>query len=234
MEKRKETEPFTELEKSDLKGVASKLFSVPGHEDMVVRKSFVNVPLENAFEMTIHEKAEYLHNKAVEFKKIVDRLGIRMAKTDYVIGTDPAMNRPALFGVTERVDGENLHTMVHINAELADKVDELYVKILSGLFESYIKYDYSWYDSNNEQFVFGKAKGDKQPELYLVDVDPNIFTWGPEEMSQEERESNFWKRLEMILGEIEEIEGKVTEKGFKCSKSRQAIDKIIKEIPNFS
>lgn len=230
MEKRKETEPFIGLEKSELKGVNSKLFIVPGHEDMVVRKSFVNIPGEKAEEMTVHKKAEYLQNKAIEFKKIVDRLGIRMAKADYVIGTDSMTNRPALFGVTERIEGESLKEMALLDKELSNKIDELYAKIISDLIDSYKKENYFWCDPKNAQFIYGKTENDKEPGIYLVDVDPDILNWN--EVAMEDKESIFWNRLAWILSEMEDAEKKVDEKGFRFKKAREAMEKAKTEIFN--
>jgi len=230
MEKRKETVPFTELEKSDLKGITSNLFTVPGHEDMVIRKSFVNVSNEDAPEMTIHQKAEYLRNKAVEFKKIVDRLGIRMAKTDYIIGTDPKMNRPALFGVTERIDGKSLEETTLLDKDLVEKVDTLYSKIIIDLINSYKKELYFWCDPQNSQFVYGKTEKDSKQDIYLVDVDPDILNW--KDVAMESKEHLFWNRLTCILFEMEEAEGKTGEKGFRFKKAREAIDNAKTELFN--
>jgi hypothetical protein len=232
MEK-KEGHPFVSLENSDLKGNLSKLFCVPGREDLVVRKSFVNVPREKTAEMTVHEKAEYLQNRVVEFKKIIDRTGIRMAKTDYVIGKDPATDNPAIFGAVERIEGKSLHELTSLDKDTAKKVDELYAKIISELVDSYLNYGYFWFDSNNEQFVLGKANGDESPDIYLVDADPHIFKWGPPDLYPEEREAVLWGRLDMVVGEMEEMENKVDEKGFKFARSRQTLDRVINETPSF-
>lgn len=223
-------EPFIELEKSDFKGVSSELYRVPKHEDIVTRKSFVNVPDEKAEKMTIHEKAEYLRNKAVEFKKIVDRIGIRMAKTDYIIGTNPKTENPAIFGIAERVEGESLENMTLLSKEIAERVDSLYEKIISDLIESYLGYDYFWYDAKNPQFVFGKTVEDEKPDIYLVDVDPNIMKWGTPDLDPNEREAMFWNRLTMLENEIEKMEKKVDEKGFRLAKSRVAIKTAIEKF----
>ena len=243
MEKRKETEPFTELEKSDLKGVTSKLFTVPGHEDIVVRKSFVNVPYEKREEweskyanlseeekrkMMIYERMEYLRNKAVEFKKIIDRLGIRMAKTDYVIGTDTKTDKPALFGATERIEGKSLEEITLLDKDLAEKVDNLYAKIIIDLVESYKKELYFWCDPQNSQFVYGKTEKDNKQDIYLVDVDPDILNW--KDVAMENKEHLFWNRLTCILFEMEEAEGKTDEKGFRFKKAREAVEKAKTEI----
>lgn len=231
MEKRKEEEPFAKLEKSDFKGVTSKLFRVPGRDDLVIRKSFVNVPdekYEKTPEITIREKAEYLRNKAIQFKKIVDRLGIRMAETTYIIGTDPKTNAPALFGATERIEGENLEEMKLLDKEVTEKIDNLYAKIITDLIDSYKKENYFWCDPQNEQFVYGKKEKDEKSDIYLVDVDPDILDWNTVPM--ENKEHLFWNRLKCILFEMEEVEEKVGEKGFRLKKSREAIEKAKTEM----
>ena len=233
MEKRKETEPFIALEKSDLKGVTSKLFSVPGHEDMVVRKSFVNVPKEEdekTEKMTIHEKAEYLRNKAVEFKKIIDRIGIHMAETTYVIGTDQKTEKPTLFATTERINGKSLEEMTLMDKDLAEKVDDLYAKIINDLVDSYKKEHHFWCDPQNAQFVYGNTEKDEKSDIYLVDVDPDILDWNA--IQEEDKEHLFWNRLACVLFEMEEIEEKASEKDFHFKKSREAIDHAKTEMFN--
>jgi hypothetical protein len=229
---KEEDQPFIKLEKSDLKGNASKLFHIPGHEDMVIRKSFVDVPDMVADKMNVHEKAEYLRHKAIEFKKIIARLGIRTAKTDYVIGTDPATGNPALFGATERIDGENLKEMKFLDKETSVLIDEIYAKIISDLLNSYKKNGLFWCDMKNTQMIFGKTEKDKNPDIYLIDVDPHIIDWNVIEMDG--KEPAFWEILAWLLSEIEDMERKVGEKGFRFKKSREALEKVKTEIFNMA
>jgi hypothetical protein len=229
--------PFTQLRGSDIRGDNSIFYNIPGEPSMVVRKSFVNVSDGEAEEMDIHEKAEYLRNKAVEFKKIIDRLGIRTAKTDYIIGTDPEKDRPAIFGVTERIDGENLEETPFLDRETAEKVDDLYAKIIIESIDSYLKNGPYWHDPKNAQFVFGKAQGDEKPDIYLVDVDPNVHTWDEWEKLKEPQEfstkpeSIFWDHMKWILMEMEDLENKVDEKNFKLVKAREALERAKTAVP---
>jgi len=228
--------PFAKLRGSDIRGNNSVFYNVPDRSDIVVRKSFVNVHGEGSEEMTIHERAEYLKHQADEFRKIIERYGIKMAKTDYVIGTDPEKDRPAIFGVTERINGENLDKMSVLDKEMIDKVDELYTKIIAGLIDSYLEDGYSWYDPNNTQFVFGKAEGDEKPDIYLVDVDPHIFKWDNLELQKimkvEGKEGLFWKKMSWVRMNMDDMERKVGEKGFKFAKAREMLEKAKVEIPN--
>ncbi|MFA5831153.1 MAG: hypothetical protein WC878_04980 [Candidatus Paceibacterota bacterium] len=228
--------PFAVLrEGSDFKGNKSKFYHIPD-EDTVIRKSFVNVHGEGSEKMDIHERAEYLQEQVNEFKKIVGEYGIRMAKTDYVIGTDPEENRPAIFGVTERIEGENLEKMAVLDKETAEKVDDLYAKLIACFTESYLKNFYFWFDPKNEQFVFGKAQRDEKPDIYLVDVDPNIVKWDNQELQKElkvkGKKELFWRKMNWLRTEMSDMERKVNEKGFTFTRAREALEKAKMEIPN--
>ncbi|MCK9351899.1 MAG: hypothetical protein WCT49_04910 [Candidatus Paceibacterota bacterium] len=237
-----EKHPFTDLQDSEFQGVQSKLYRVPGHEDMVIRKSFVDVPrdkddeimkglsefsAEDAKKMAAHEKAEYLKKKSLEFKKIVDRLGIPMAKTDYVIA-ESTPGTVALFGATERVEGKNLSELSILDERVADMVDDLYSRIISDLIGSYKSGEYFWCDAKNPQFVFGKVPGDKDSQIYLVDADPDIIHW--DSVPMERKEPLFWNRLTWLVSQMEDMEKKMQgNKGFRFKKAREALEKAKTE-----
>ncbi len=224
----KEDHPFTRLRSSDIRGNTSVFYNIPERPDVVVRKSFVNMDDEKAETASIHEKAEFLHHRLSEFKKIIGRLGIRMAKTDYLIGRDPERDRPVIFGVTERIEGKSLEDMTVLDKETAEKADGVYAKIIFDLFNSYKENSYFWSDPKNAQFIFGKTKEDEKPEVYLVDVDPDIIDWSS--VSEDSKEHVFWNRLFILLSQIETLEEKTYEKGYRFKKSREAIDTIKGEL----
>ncbi len=224
----KEDHPFVGLRSSDIRGNTSVFYNIPGRPDVVVRKSFVNMEDEKAEIASIHEKAEFLRHKSDEFKKIIDRIGIPMAKTDYVIGRDPEIDKPVIYGVTERIEGESLEDITMLDKETADKVDGIYAKIIFDLFNSYKNNTHFWCDPKNAQFIFGKNKDNEKPEVYLIDVDPDIIDWRT--VSEDSKEHVFWNRLFVLLSEVEKMESKLQEKGSKFKKAREAIDKIKTEI----
>jgi hypothetical protein len=153
-----------------------------------------------------------------------------MAKTDYIVGADPVTGKPALFGVTERIEGENLEKMRSLDKEIVDKVDELYAKLIFDLFNSYKENNSFWCDPRNDQFIFGKTEKNETPEIYLVDVDPAVIDWNTVPM--EDREHLFWDSLGLLLSQVENMEEKMGEKGFRFKKARAAIDKVKMEIFN--
>lgn len=227
--------PFVNLRGSDIRGDTAIFYSVPGKPDMVVRKSFVNVHGEGSEQTSIQERAEYLRHQAVEFRKIMDRMGIRMAKTDYVIGTDPETDKPSIFGVTDRIEGESFDKIKILDKETAEKIDDLYAKIIADNIDSYLKNSYSWYDPKNEQFMLGKAPGDEKPNIYLVDVDPNIFKWDNHDMQKKfniGKEGLFWQQMRYIFMAMDDMGRKVDEKGFKFEKARKEFERAKMEIPN--
>ncbi|MCX6736312.1 MAG: hypothetical protein NTZ13_04475 [Candidatus Parcubacteria bacterium] len=227
----KEDHPFVRLKESDIRGDSSEFYNIPGKSDVVVRKSFVNVHGEGSAEQTIKERVDYLRNQANEFRKITDRLGIRVAKTDYVIGRDPELDQPAIFAVTERIEGESLDNLIFIDKEMAEKIDDLYAKIISGCIDSYFENGYWWIDPKNSQFVYGKAPGDEREDIYLVDVDPNVFSWDDPKIY---KNSVFWHEMMWIESEIFDMEREVDEQNFKLVKSREMLERARNEVPQLN
>ena len=210
----KEKPPFTELDFTR-HGNSSLFYAVPGVDDRVVRKSFVNVKEKDGVKMNTHEKAEYLRNKTVQFKKIIDTLPVTMAKTEYIIGASPTNGSPAIFGVTELIDGKSLDDIPVLDKETAEKMDDIYAKIVAHLIDSYEQNDYFWYDPLMSQFMYGKAPGDTEPKVYLIDVDPNIVKWDDPELGNEYpflgKEELLQGRLNLLAREATSLKKKTSD-----------------------
>jgi hypothetical protein len=160
---------------------------------------------------------------------------VRIAKTDYIIGADFATGKPCLYGVTRWIDGKNLKSIVFLDKKTAVQIDELYAKIISGSIAAYFTNGYFWFDPKNEQFVFGKAEGDKKPHIYLVDVDPNVFRWGDDEVKQRfdlKKETLFFAQIQQIVYDLNDLERKITEKCHLFSKTRKRIERIKRKMPD--
>ena len=245
-----ERQPFVRLDDSSLRGKSSSFYEVPGHPDMVVRKSFVRTSFaqdkewENKYadiadekekkKKIIHEEAECLREKAIEFKKIIGDLGIRMAKTDYVIGESPATGDPTIFGVTEKIEGENLEEIKALDVETAEKIDEIYAKSIGAFVDSFLKNEVAWQDLKLGQFVYGKTKEDEKPDVYLVDVDPTFIDWNDPYFPGVRRKKYFWNRIESFIFDVGWLEEKALVGGkqrFVFKKSREMIDRAHREIP---
>jgi len=224
-----EGHPFISLGESDIGGNNSRFYKAEGKDDVVVRKSYVNIKGEEAKDMDIHEKAEWLRNKTEAFKKIVQKANIQMANTDFVIGRTPG-GEPSIFAVTERIDGKNLREIEHLDEETAKEADALFARIISGMIDSFLNNEYFWYDPSSAQFVLGKAKDDTVPKIYLVDVDPNVWKWD-DPVHKMEKTALFSFRINSVLYYIEDMEKKVEIPNFKFEKSREMIESSKQKIP---
>lgn len=248
-----ERQPFVRLDDSLLHGGSSSFYEVPGHPDMVVRKSFVQTSFKEDDNLKdkyaniqdederrkkiIHEKVELLRNKTIQFKKIIDNLGIHMAKTDYVIGESVGTGGPTIFGVTEKIEGENLEKVKKLDTETAEKIDDIYAKIIGAFIDSFLKEEQGWQDLKIEQFVYGKTQEDKKPDVYLVDVDPIFIDWNDPQFQMKygaTRKEYFWRKMERFVFDVGWLEKKVSVDGkdrFNFAKSREMIGRANREVP---
>jgi hypothetical protein len=233
-ETKKEGYPFVALRETDIAGNKSKFFRVPGMPNIIVRNSFIRAVGETSQALSTKAQAEYLKGKIDEFKKIIEKYPVRAAKTDYVIGADSVLGNPSIYCVTEVINGESLENLHFLSKETADKIDNLYEKIIADFVVSYFKNGYFWFDPTNEQFMFGKARGDKKPDIYLVDVDPNVFKWNDGELERRfglKRETWFLVRILQIARELNDLEKKVTENTTVFFKTRKKIERLKRKMP---
>jgi hypothetical protein len=127
--------PFTELDYSKFPRGSSTLYDSFDDKNVIVRKSFVGgIDDRNSKGMSYSEKEKYLRDSVSQFKEILKSLGIRMAKTDYIVGDSPSSPKdPTLFGVTERINGEGLDRISDWSKEMVDKIDDIYAKVIRPL-----------------------------------------------------------------------------------------------------
>ena len=243
--------PFVGLQKSnDFFGPNAIFYDLPDHPELVVRKCFTpkeimenikeelqksetykNYTEEELEKIAKKKKIEQLIKNASEFQKIGERYGLKMAKTSYVIGTDPDSGEPDVFAVTERIVGENLDSMEFFSEQMAKEVDEMYVGLFSHLKDSYLENGTFWRDFRNDQVIYGSKIGKTELHPYIIDVDPLTVSWNDHVMidGRENKEDLFWSRIGLAFINMEEIEGKNT--SVKLKKAREMINAIIKTVP---
>ena len=222
----REGPPFCNLDMANIIGNKSKFYRSGENKDFLIRRSFVNIEdPEGDSDLSLSEKEAFLRNKIVQFKKIIANLPVNMVKCDYIIGKDPVKNIPVIYVTTENIDGENLNELSVLKKETAEKIDALYAQIIDELVKQYRENDYSWFDPNNGQFMYGKAPDDKKPDVYLVDLDPNVFKWDDPDLKRRIGISGqrlLQNRITWIISEIGNLEKKVEENGFAFNKTREA------------
>jgi hypothetical protein len=234
--------PIAEWEISkDIKGDTCQFFDVPGHPELLGRK--MDFMPDDKPELSRSEAKEYWKKCITEFKKIVHRYDMRIPKTRFVFDDDETSGKPSFFAVTERINGESLNKIPTFDKKAAEELDTMYTGILSHTKESYLEDGYVWGDfAANQQIMYGtEPNGNKseeeEPHPYLIDVEPRVSLWkdtvDPEDTRslEEKKEHAFWQSFSYTVFEMAETELK-TESGRKSfAKSREALAKMVKELP---
>ncbi|MFA5831149.1 MAG: hypothetical protein WC878_04960 [Candidatus Paceibacterota bacterium] len=228
---------FTKLDYSKFPRGSSTLYDSFDDQNIVIRKSFVGgIDDRNSKGMDYSEKEKYLRDRANQFKEIINSLGIRMAKTDYLIGDSLSSPKdPALFGVTERINGEGLDKINDWGKEIVAKIDDIYAKAISAFIDSYQRNGKAWHDLRNGQFIYGKTEEDEKPDIYLVDADPAIVDWDDpdfEEKYHMEKKAVFLRKINFFEREIDDLERSLSESEYNFIKARKMIDRAHVEILN--
>ncbi len=244
--------PFANLERSkDVFGPSAVFYDVPGHPELIVRKCFVSKEVMENINEELEEKDEYkdfteeeleeIRNKkkveqliknAGDFQKTGKRYGLRMAETSYVVGTDPDSGKPEIFGVTDRIIGENLKTMRGISKKMEGEIDEVFSGIIFHLRDSYLGNGVFWRDFRDDQILYGAKYRETEQHPYLIDVDPLMVSWVDPKIckTENEREDLFWTKIGLILAiEVERVEEKI--QSGRLVKTREALNDVIKTVP---
>lgn len=227
--------PFTELGYSKFPRGSSTLYDSFDDKNVIVRKSFVGgIDDRNSEGMDYSEKEKYLRDRANQFKEIINSLGIRMAKTDYLVGDNSSFPKdPTLFAVTERINGEGLDRISNWSKEMVDKIDDIYAKVIRAFIDSYQGNGKAWHDLRNGQFIYGKTEVDEKPDIYLVDADPAIMDWGDprfEEKYHMEKKVVFLRKINFFEREIDDLERSFGEREYIFIKARNMIDRAHFEV----
>lgn len=243
--------PFVNLEKSkDISGQSAMFYDVPGHPELVIRKCLVlksvmgNIDKELAesdeYKDYLPEELEKVKNKkkveelvknAGDFQKMGERYGLKIAKTSYAIGTDPNLEKPGIFAVTDRIVGENLATEPSFSEKMEGEIDKVYAGIFAHFRDSYMEKSAFWKDFKNSQIMLGKKEGDIESSPYIIDVDPLMISWSDPKhcKTEEDREAVFWSRVGLVFTEMKDTERKTLSGDF--SRAKEVLNDIIRTIP---
>jgi hypothetical protein len=229
--------PFKKLEASDVRGPSSKFFSLPGHQELVVRKiEDLTIKEEEDGKKTATASIEHWTKQAQLFQNFAERYGIKMAKTNYLFGNDPEFrsnvpkaSSPALLAVSERISGESLNAMKEVDEKAEAEIDAMFSGLFSSLHDSYKENGYSWGDFGNWQMMYGTAPKENEPHVYIVDIGPQMTNWS--ELPAENKEVDFWIDLEWIVGEMRTMEKKIRGKKKKFETARKVLSEIVSQMP---
>jgi len=235
-EQKPDKAPFKKWTNSDIEGASSDFFSLPDHPDQVVRKIVSLKMKKEKGKMTAREDIHHWLEKAKSFQDFAERYGINVAKTSYFFGSDPRFKtdipkkeKPALMAITDRISGESFAEMEEVNEKAAVEIDAIFSNLYSGLIDSYNKNGDWWTDNGNGQAVWGTAPREKEPHVYVVDIDPKVGKWSDVPLAN--RETAFWFELEWVFKEMKEMEQKISAPKKEFEKAREILSQIITEMP---
>ena len=228
--------PFKEWERSRLQGGSATFFELPEFPDFVIRECLSFKIKEKGKELTDEEAVAYWSERAKALQGFADRYNIKMAKTRYFFGNRPKFksnipkeSNPALMAMTDKISGKNLQEVSEIDEKMAIEIDQMFSGYFSSLLDSYNENGYYWADYGNSQMMYGTVPGEKEPHLYIVDVDPRMEKW--DEFSPRGREYSFWKEIDWVFDHMEKLEKKYAHGTKQFENARKTIAEIIEKMP---
>jgi len=245
-EQKQDKAPFREWKTPVLKAESKEFFELPEYPDFVVRRGIkITAPKRKEDIPDLKLEIEDLTKKARAFQNFLSRYGIRMAETSYFFGNDPrfvpSLTRkqekasdvkeedPSLMSITEKIEGRNLDDMDAFDDKMDEEIDFMYAGVFSGIFDSYNENGFWWSDYGNKQAVWGTRKHEKEPHLFIVDVDPAMKRW--KDLSPDFQEKVFWNEVLWVFSQMKESEKKLRGKKREFEKARATLSKIIAEMP---
>lgn len=164
--------PFKELKSSDLSYSLKELENSP---NVIVRREALDRFIGRYGIEDPIEAAHYGEKLFQELKKF----GINVIQTRLVVGNDES-GIPMVFGITERILGEQLDEVADISEKTKKEFEALYTGLVRYL--EYKQKDGGYYMKDifrNRQYVYGKSKNDIESKIYLVDVDQEAHFVAP-------------------------------------------------------
>ncbi|MGA2417747.1 MAG: hypothetical protein ABSF55_00690 [Candidatus Staskawiczbacteria bacterium] len=142
-----------------------KLRELQNNPNLIVRKeSFVTRPDDpNGLEKNIQVFSD--HKKY--FNELREKYGINIPNFDLVIG-ETKKGSPAVFIVTDKIDGKSLDRMETFPEEAEKKFEDFYLRLLQALYDAF-----------------------KNKTAFLIDIGENNFMYG-HRLKKEGEENNFF------------------------------------------
>lgn len=159
--------------------------------DKVVRARFPIEKNEAGAYAVAEEIAEHAKGDRL-IKELQERYGIAVPRVDTVVGyyarpEDKIGNfgkkfpgEPYIFKIVDRIYGKSLDR-IHLSRKGARKAqakfDQFYVALANYAWDKHQNGEEGLVDmfhGNNEQFMYGRRKGETEDRIFLVDVDPFV------------------------------------------------------------
>lgn len=163
--------PFSgELKMADLGRQVSReaIRELESRPDLLIRKDDLDRYAEKEQAPEVYKNSERL------FAELHEKYGVAVPRMQFVIGKDER-GVETLFTITQRVEGENVGDILDAgkkDAEFKNKLEEVYINFARYFEDKYKSGKELLWDFHNAQFVYGKLKGDKENNIYMVDLDP--------------------------------------------------------------
>lgn len=184
---KKEPSPFREelqpiSPERNMSGHESKFRTLPNLGGKLIRMEAIDKRLEpgrGRFGRTHFE--DYVRAREI-FSEIRSRYGIAvpemrmvaLAKTSELTKSGD-VDGGKMFTIVDDIEGKSLYETRCLPQEAAPQFERFFEKLIRYIIDSYAeKKPFLWDIDRAKQYVYGRKKEDKDNEIYLVDVDPNI------------------------------------------------------------
>ncbi len=162
------------------------------------------------------------------FYELRDKYGI--AVPDIELVAHLINGEKAMVTVTDMIDGKNLDevTFGENNRVAAEQYENFFDGMTKCCIDKFFEEGLYIADLKNEQFVYGKRKGDKEDKIYYVDVDPILDKYDPSD--------DFGRSYHCFIDHIETLISMIVKAEEKINKSRakeEMMAGISQELSSF-
>lgn len=171
------------------------------------------------------------------FEELNSNYNIKVPSRKFVIGevinpsfTNKKDNYATFFTVTDKIIGSNLDDISYKPEErdmAKRKLDTFYSNLTRYFSDKYKNGGLFARDiARNEQYVYGRKKGDTEDHVYLVDIDPGFLPFNhPAFPNPEETYLEYLRKVLFMISQSEQkLDGRLTE-------SREKLKTTINELP---
>ena len=139
-----------------------------------------------------------------------DEYGVNVPRFDYILGWDPDRQVRAVYTVVDRVDGVEIWSLNQFRQAELPPVHKQFDLLCANLARYYCdKYgnDAPFFtDWHRGDFIYGRAPGDEEDKVYLVDIDPRFSRQEPKQETKESDRYLIRRHVHKIYSLVEEME----------------------------
>lgn len=177
----------------------------------------------------LEKSIENLKRGVGVFNKLEQRYNIAVPHVDLVIGKKGTVGEDAtVFTITDRIIGENLGDIKQLPESSKDMLENFIISMSQYFMDAQKENGDYWEDFFEDQIVYGHKKLENENRFYIVDLDPRYQTYKKDDP---QRGSKLFDCFNRVFSFIKYLEYKVSAQPVKLTKAREALSKILSEIP---